>query len=52
MARPKKLAGPERRVVAQRYKAFLANQPKRICGDFGINKDTMLKYAREFMGRI
>jgi hypothetical protein len=44
----RKLPEAERRRIADRYHEWKRNMPKVICAEHGINRWTMLEYAREF----
>lgn len=48
MSRPKKKPADERRVIAERYRAYQRNHPERICREHGIARHTLAAYAREF----
>ena len=46
--RRKKHEEPVRRQIAERFKLYKRNSPKRICAEYGIDYKTLERYANEF----
>jgi hypothetical protein len=44
--RPRKVSEADRAKIAERYRLWQENTPKRICEDYGITMNTLRKYVR------